>query len=106
VLDDLSAWNGTYVTMHFPVPTTFETSYIIDGSPREIPIDEAVFFLDLEDQQENMIITRLGDGCGVWGASLGHDELRDPVDPHLPDPALPDNVGNPTAYNRIFLSSK
>ena len=83
-----------------------EVPDIVDGSPKEILADEAVFFLDLEDQQENMIITRLGDGCGVWGASLGHDELRDPVDPHLPDPALPDNVGNPTAYNRIFLSSK
>ncbi len=70
MLDDLSAWNGTYVTMYFPVPTTFETSYVIDGSPREIPIDEAVFFLDLEDhQQENMIIMRLGDGCGVRDTS-------------------------------------
>ena len=85
--DDLSARNGIHVAMHFPVPTTFETSYIIDGSPREIPIDEAVFFLDLEDQSENMIITRLGDGCGVWGASRGRDELRDLVDPYLPDPA-------------------
>jgi hypothetical protein len=34
-----------------------------------------------------MIITRLGDGCGAWGASRGRDELRDLVDPYLPDPA-------------------
>lgn len=69
MLDDLSAWNGTYVTMYFPVPTTFETNYVIDGSPREILADEAVFFLDLEDRPENMTFMRLGDGCGVWDAS-------------------------------------
>jgi hypothetical protein len=49
------------------VPT--EVPDIVDGSPKEILADEAVFFLDLEDQQENMIITRLGDGCGVRVAS-------------------------------------
>jgi len=40
--------------------------HIIDGSPREIPADKAVFFLDLEDDRlETMIIARLGDNSGV-----------------------------------------
>jgi hypothetical protein len=83
----LPAWSGAYVAMHFPVPTTFGTSYIIDGSPREIVADEVVFLLDLADRPETMIITRLGDGCGVWDTSRDRDELRDLVDPYLPDPA-------------------
>ncbi len=40
------------------VPT--EVPDIVDGSPKVILADEAVFFLDLEDRPENMTITRLG----------------------------------------------
>lgn len=83
----LPAWSGIYVAMHFPVPTTFETSYIIDGSPREIVADEAVFFLDLEDRPENMTFMRLGDGCGVWDASRDRGKLRDLADSYPAHPA-------------------
>jgi hypothetical protein len=40
------------------VPT--EVPDIVDGSPKVILADEAVFFLDLEDRPENMTIMRLG----------------------------------------------
>lgn len=84
---DAMKQNGTYVAMNFPVPTTFETSYIVDGSPKKILADEAVFFLDLEDWPENMIIMRLGGVCGVWDASRDREKLRVLVEPYLADPA-------------------
>ncbi|WP_054847595.1 hypothetical protein [Methanoculleus chikugoensis] len=75
--------NDTYVAMHLPAPTRFETGYIVDGSPKEILADEAVFFLDFEDWPENIIIMRLGDVCGVWDASRDREKLRVLADPFL-----------------------
>jgi hypothetical protein len=81
---DAMKQNGTYVAVYFPVSTTFVTSYIVDGLPKEILADEAVFFLDLGDWSGNMIVMRLGnDGCGVWDTSRDRGELRDLVDPIL-----------------------
>jgi len=80
---DAMKHNGTYVAINFSLPTTFETSYIVDGSPREITINEAVFFLDLEDYPENMIITPAQDGAGVWETSRDREVLRDLVAPIL-----------------------
>jgi len=75
--------NAPYVAMHLPAPTRFETGYIVDGSPKEILADEAVFFLDFEDWPENIIIMRLGDVCGVWDASRDREKLRVLADPFL-----------------------
>ncbi|WOX56256.1 MULTISPECIES: hypothetical protein [unclassified Methanoculleus] len=73
--------NATYVAMHFPVSTTCETSYIVDGSPKEIIVNEAIFFLDLEDRPETMIITRAENETGVWDTSRDRREFRDLVAP-------------------------
>ena len=83
--EDLDAMkqNGTYVAMNFPVPTTFETSYVIDASPKKITVNEAIFFLDLEAYPETMIIARAENGTGVWDTSRDRGELRDLVAPIL-----------------------
>lgn len=75
--------NGTYVAITFSEPTTFVTSYIVDGSPREITIDGMVSFLDLKDWSENDIITPAQGGPGVWHTSRDCGELRDLVAPIL-----------------------
>lgn len=75
--------NGTYVAITFSRPTTFETSYIVDGSPREITINEAILFLNLEDYPETMIITLAQDGAGVWDSARDRGELWDLVAPIL-----------------------
>ncbi len=84
---DAMKQNGTYIAISFSPPTTFETSYIVDESPREIVVDEAIFFLDLEDHLKTMIIARLGDRSGVWDTSRGRDDLRDLTGPFLAGPA-------------------
>ncbi|ADN36315.1 hypothetical protein Mpet_1558 [Methanolacinia petrolearia DSM 11571] len=71
--------NGTYVAINFSAPTTFETSYIVDGSPKTITIDEAIFFLYSE--YELMIITPMQNAAGVWGTSRDRGELKKLVDP-------------------------
>ena len=75
--------NGTYVAITFSRPKTFETSYIVDGSPREITINEAILFLNLEDYPETMIITLAQDGAGVWDSARDRGELWDLVAPIL-----------------------
>jgi hypothetical protein len=81
--DELAAMkrNNTYVALHFPQPTTFETRYIVDGSPRNITIDEAVFILDME--YEDTIITPSPTGTGVWETSRDSGTLRDLIAPVL-----------------------
>jgi hypothetical protein len=74
--------NNTYVALRFPQPTTFETSYIVGGSPRSITINEAVFILDNEEEQ-NIIRTPAPDGPGVWTTSRDRGTLRDLVAPIL-----------------------
>lgn len=76
---DAMKHNGTYVAINFPVPTTFETSYIVDGSPKMITIDEAIFFLDSE--YEDIIITPMLNGPGVWDTSRDRVKLRELIDP-------------------------
>ncbi|WP_265581180.1 hypothetical protein [Methanofollis aquaemaris] len=66
--------NGTSVTIHFSEPTHFVTSYIVDGSPKEITIEEALFFLDYEDDP-NMVITPSQNGSGVWTTSRDRSKL-------------------------------
>lgn len=76
--DDLAAMkrNGTYVALHFTDPTTFETRHIVDGSPRQITISEAVFFLDREEER-NMVITPGQSGSSaVWTTSHDRATLR------------------------------
>lgn len=76
--DDLAAMkrNGTYVALHFSHPTTFETSYIVDGAPLNITITEAVFFLDREEER-NMVITPGQSGSSaVWTTSHDRTTLR------------------------------
>ncbi len=76
---DLNAMkhNGTYVAINFSVPATFETSYIIDGSPKMITIDEAIFFLD--SGYEDIIITPMQNGTGVWDTSRDRGIIGDLV---------------------------
>ncbi|WP_048152888.1 hypothetical protein [Methanolacinia paynteri] len=71
--------NGTYVAINFSAPTTFETSYIVDGSPKTITIDEAIFFFDPE--YEELIITPMQNAAGVWGTSRDREELKKLADP-------------------------
>ena len=66
-----------------PEPTTFVTSYIVDGSPQEITIDGMVSFLDLEDWSENDIVTPVQDRSAAWSTSRDCGELRDLVAPIL-----------------------
>ncbi|MDD4255067.1 MAG: hypothetical protein PHP59_06780 [Methanofollis sp.] len=75
--DELAAMkrNGTYVALHFSRPTTFETSYIVDRAPLNITINEAVFFLD-RDEERNMVITPAQNGAGVWTTSRDRATLR------------------------------
>jgi len=75
--------NGTYVAMNFPVPTTFETGYLVDGSPKVVTVNEVIIFLDLEGYPEAMIITRADDEPGVWDTSRDRRELRDLVAPDV-----------------------
>lgn len=77
--DELSAMkrNNTYVALRFPQPTTFETSYIVEGSPLNITIDEALIFMDRE--YEDTIITPSPTGTGVWRTSRDSGTLRDLV---------------------------
>ena len=70
--------NGTYVAINISVPAAFETSYIVDGSPKTITIDEAIFFFDSE--YEDIIITPMQNGAGVWGTSRDRGELKKLVD--------------------------
>jgi len=74
--------NNTYVALHFPKPTTFETRYIVDGSPRQITIIEAVFLVDSGEEQ-NIIRTLAPDGPGVWTTSRDRGTLGDLVAPIL-----------------------
>jgi hypothetical protein len=78
---DTMKQNATYVAMHFPVPTEFETGYIVSGASKEITANEAIFFLDLVHHPADMIITRAESGPGVWGTSRDRKELRDLVAP-------------------------
>ena len=73
--------NNSYVALRFPAPATFNTSYIVDGAPRTIIIDEAIFFLDSE--YDDIIITPTRDGTGVWGTSGDRGKLRELADPVL-----------------------
>ena len=73
--------NGTYVAMNFPIPTTFETGYLVDGSPKVVTVNEVIIFLDLESYPEAMIITRTDDEPGVWDTSRNRRELRNLVAP-------------------------
>lgn len=73
--------NETYVAMNFPVPTTFETGYLVDGSPKVVTVNEVIIFLDLESYPEAMIITRTDDEPGVWDTSRNRRELRNLVAP-------------------------
>ena len=75
--------NGTYVAMNFQVSTTFETGYIVDGSPKVVTVNEVIIFLDLESYPETMIITWADDGPGVWDTSRDRKELRDLVTPDV-----------------------
>jgi hypothetical protein len=70
--------NGTYVAINFSAPATFETSYIVDGSPKTITIDEAIFFFDSE--YEALIITPMQNAAGVWRSSRDRGELKKLVD--------------------------
>lgn len=74
--DDLDAMkrNGTFVAIHFLEPTHFVTSYIVDGSPEEITIDGAVFFLD-DEEMERTIFTPERGGVSVWGTSRDRSKL-------------------------------
>ncbi|WP_067046970.1 hypothetical protein [Methanofollis ethanolicus] len=74
--------NSTYVALRFSQPTTFETRYIVDGSPRQITISEAVFFVDSGEEQ-NIIRTLAPDGPGVWETSRDRGTLRDLIAPVL-----------------------
>ncbi|WP_148222166.1 hypothetical protein [Methanolacinia petrolearia] len=73
--------NNSYVALRFPAPATFNTSNIVDGSPKTITIDEAIFFLDSE--YDDIIITPTRDGTGVWGTSGDRGRLRELADPVL-----------------------
>ncbi|WP_067047831.1 hypothetical protein [Methanofollis ethanolicus] len=76
--------NSTYVALRFSQPTTFETRYIVDGSPRNITIIEALFFLDLDEYHQNTIFTPGSSGAiGVWTTSRDRGTLRDLVAPVL-----------------------
>ncbi|MDD4254699.1 MAG: hypothetical protein PHP59_04910 [Methanofollis sp.] len=74
--------NSTYVALRFSQPTKFETRYIVDGSPRQITISEAVFFMDSGEEQ-NIIRTLAPDGPGVWTTSRDRGALKDLVAPVL-----------------------
>ena len=75
--------NGTYIAMNFPVPTTFETGYIVDGSPKVVTVNEVIIFLDLESYPGTMIITWADDGPGVRDTSRDRKVPRDLVTPDV-----------------------
>jgi ABC-type transport system involved in multi-copper enzyme maturation permease subunit len=73
--------NYSYVSIRFPAPVTFNTSYMADGTPGTITIDEAIFFLD--SKYDDMIITPTRDGTDVWETSGDRGKLRELADPVL-----------------------
>lgn len=87
--------NYSYVSIRFPAPVTFNTSYIVDGAPGAITIDEAIFFLDSE--YDDMIITPTRDGTDVWETSGDRAKLRKLADPVLQ--RLSDEIQNSEVLN-------